>query len=100
MFQGSSFSQSFVETASGLSSKSLRKYISGSRPFCLAVSISEYIPQELSAPSGLLLNSQFLRPITNKITKTFHPTNRKPKITNQTIKRLTQNKSALSSSIQ
>jgi len=64
MFQGRSFFQLFVEAASGQRSKSSRKYRSGWTPFWLALSISEYIPQELSAPSGLLLNSQFFRPRT------------------------------------
>jgi hypothetical protein len=57
MFQGRIFSKSPAEHAGGAFSKRAVKYSYSLTPFCFAVSMSEYIPQELFAPSGLLLNS-------------------------------------------
>jgi len=64
MFQGRSFSQSPGVKANGAFSKTAVRYLNGTRPFCFAVSISEYILQELSALSGLRQKSKFFQPNT------------------------------------
>ena len=55
IFQGRRLSQSSGDAAKEAFSKSERRYDNGSMLFCLAVSISVYMPQELLAPSWLLL---------------------------------------------
>jgi hypothetical protein len=59
IFQGRSSSQSEAKEASGALSKSALRYFNGSMPLDFAVSINEYIPQELSAPWGLFENNRF-----------------------------------------